>query len=183
MNTRDKIVLAAVKLFVKQGIAGTTTKEIASAAAVAEGSIYRYFASKDELAWQIFDQYCTWIAVQLEACIQNEDKITAKVRSMVHCFLNMADEDWLMFSYYLTSYHKHYKKINNKAKTPFIVILDMIGDLQKNEKEAVILSSMIIGALHQVALSKLFGMVDGSLQIFNYQITSIINSMIACAKK
>lgn len=46
---REQIMAAAVKLFARQGFARTTTKEIAQEAGLSEGTIYKYFASKQEL--------------------------------------------------------------------------------------------------------------------------------------
>jgi AcrR family transcriptional regulator len=46
---REEIVQAAMRLFARQGYARTTTKEIAAEAGIAEGTIYKYFASKLEI--------------------------------------------------------------------------------------------------------------------------------------
>jgi AcrR family transcriptional regulator len=46
---QDAILAAAARLFAEKGYHRTTTKEIADAADVSEGTIYKYFASKDEL--------------------------------------------------------------------------------------------------------------------------------------
>lgn len=46
---REQILAAAVKLFARQGYARTTTKEIAREAGLSEGTIYKYFASKQDL--------------------------------------------------------------------------------------------------------------------------------------
>jgi AcrR family transcriptional regulator len=46
---RDRILAAAVSVMRERGLTGTTTKEIARAAGVAEGSIYNHFANKTEL--------------------------------------------------------------------------------------------------------------------------------------
>jgi len=48
-DRQDQILDAAVHLFAEQGFHKTTTREIAEAAGVAEGTLYNYFASKDEL--------------------------------------------------------------------------------------------------------------------------------------
>lgn len=46
---RADILEAAMRVFAEKGIRQATTKEIAEAADIAEGTIYNYFANKDEL--------------------------------------------------------------------------------------------------------------------------------------
>ena len=46
----ERIRSAALSLFIRNGISGTTTKEIAREAGVSEGSIYNHFESKGDLA-------------------------------------------------------------------------------------------------------------------------------------
>lgn len=51
--TRARILQAAEELFVERGFKAATTAEIARRAGVAEGSIYRHFASKDDVLLQL----------------------------------------------------------------------------------------------------------------------------------
>ena len=53
-QTRDRLVRAALELFTTRGYHETTTPLIAARAGVAEGTIYRHFASKDELLNEIY---------------------------------------------------------------------------------------------------------------------------------
>lgn len=53
-GTRDRLVRAALELFTTQGYHATTTPEIAAKAGVAEGTIYRHFASKEQLLNEIY---------------------------------------------------------------------------------------------------------------------------------
>lgn len=46
---REQIMKAAIRLFARQGFARTTTRQIAREAGVSEGTIYRYFTSKQDL--------------------------------------------------------------------------------------------------------------------------------------
>jgi AcrR family transcriptional regulator len=46
---REEILQAAMRLFARQGYARTTTKEIAHEAGISEGTIYKYFPSKQEI--------------------------------------------------------------------------------------------------------------------------------------
>ena len=46
---RDQILHTAVELFSQHGFKGTTTKEIARASGVSEATVFKHFATKDEL--------------------------------------------------------------------------------------------------------------------------------------
>src|SRR3954466_2528245 len=48
-SMRERILTAAVSVIRDRGLTNATTKEIARAAGVAEGSIYNHFANKSEL--------------------------------------------------------------------------------------------------------------------------------------
>lgn len=52
---RNDIIEAAMKVFAERGIRQATIKEIADAADIAEGTIYNYFASKDDLVYGMID--------------------------------------------------------------------------------------------------------------------------------
>ncbi len=52
---RAQIVQAAVKLFAAQGYARTTTSDIAREAGISEGTIYNYFASKQDLLFAFIE--------------------------------------------------------------------------------------------------------------------------------
>ena len=45
-DTRTRILQAALRLFARKGYDGTTTRDLASAANVAEGTLFRHFANK-----------------------------------------------------------------------------------------------------------------------------------------
>jgi AcrR family transcriptional regulator len=52
---RARIVRAALELFDRQGFHETTTKAIAQRARVAEGTIFNYFATKEDIALHFFE--------------------------------------------------------------------------------------------------------------------------------
>jgi AcrR family transcriptional regulator len=49
METRDRIVDAARRVILTKGLVRATTKEIAAAASVSEGTLYNHFANKEEM--------------------------------------------------------------------------------------------------------------------------------------
>lgn len=56
---RRVIIDAALALFARKGFRGTTTKEIAEAAGCSEATIFKYFATKDELYSAILEAKAT----------------------------------------------------------------------------------------------------------------------------
>jgi AcrR family transcriptional regulator len=65
-ETREKILAAALELFRKKGIAATTTREISRKAGIAEGTLFNYFETKEDLALYFFqkgtDDVIAWYA-------------------------------------------------------------------------------------------------------------------------
>ena len=53
---RERIVKAALNLFQSKGFDATTTKAIARKAGIAEGTVFNYFKSKDDIALHFFEQ-------------------------------------------------------------------------------------------------------------------------------
>lgn len=52
-DTRTKILQAALQLFARQGYDGTTTKDLAKSAKVAEGTLFRHFANKKAILIEV----------------------------------------------------------------------------------------------------------------------------------
>ncbi|HUT84057.1 MAG TPA: TetR/AcrR family transcriptional regulator [Thermodesulfobacteriota bacterium] len=57
METRGKILKTGLKLFSKRGYLGTTTKEIARDAGIAEVTLFRHFPSKEKLFEEVINTY------------------------------------------------------------------------------------------------------------------------------
>ena len=83
-DRRSEILTAAAKVFSEKGYQRTTTRDIAEAAQVSEGTIYNYFKSKDELLIALM--------MDLKDGLQLESKLdrgsTAGSRSLVLDLLN-----------------------------------------------------------------------------------------------
>ncbi len=53
-QTKERILAAALLLFREKGLEGTTTKEISRKAGIAEGTLFNYFKTKEDLALYFF---------------------------------------------------------------------------------------------------------------------------------
>src|SRR5476651_1636175 len=55
-TTRSRIVAAALALFQAKGFETTTTKAIARKAGIAEGTVFNYFPTKEDIALHFFHE-------------------------------------------------------------------------------------------------------------------------------
>ena len=55
-RTKERILAAALRLFREKGLEGTTTKEISKKAGIAEGTLFNYFKTKEDLALYFFQK-------------------------------------------------------------------------------------------------------------------------------
>ena len=55
-RTKESILEVALQLFRQKGIEGTTTKEISKRAGIAEGTLFNYFKTKEDLALYFFQK-------------------------------------------------------------------------------------------------------------------------------
>ncbi|MBE9193321.1 TetR/AcrR family transcriptional regulator [Gloeocapsopsis crepidinum LEGE 06123] len=60
-SSRDRILKAAQRLFARQGYDGTTTRDLAVAAGVAEGTLFRHFTNKKAILIEIATQ--GWVEI------------------------------------------------------------------------------------------------------------------------
>jgi AcrR family transcriptional regulator len=56
VSAREEILDAAAGLFVRQGLAATTTRQIADQVGIRQASLYYYFAGKDEILLELLTQ-------------------------------------------------------------------------------------------------------------------------------
>ncbi len=70
-ETRAKLIETALDLFSRQGVDNTSIKDIAREAGVAQGLLYHYFVSKDDLLWGVLETHI--FAPQFQQALLEED--------------------------------------------------------------------------------------------------------------
>ena len=71
----DRILEAATSLFAEKGFHGTTVPDVANAASVGAGTIYRYFDNKEDLVNGVFVRCKTKLKLSLEAGMDTPEDI------------------------------------------------------------------------------------------------------------
>ena len=169
-TTKKKaIVDSAVRLFVEKGISETTIRDIASAAGVAEGALYRHWGGKLEMARDLFEQRFSEYGRELHARFVENADYDSRLRAVLDYLLDAHDKDPLSFRFVLFAQHQTLRYLKNipPDENPIEVIHQMVkagiesGELRPIDPQLGM--SMLVGGFLQVAVSSIYGRVTPSL--------------------
>lgn len=110
-DTRARILQAALKLFARRGYDGTTTKDLANSAQVAEGTLFRYFPSKKAILIEVATS--GWIEILTDLLTELSEMGSYKAISQVmrRRMLNMQENaDLLRVCFIEAQYHRELKE-------------------------------------------------------------------------
>ena len=166
-DTKARVERAALTLFVARGVAETTTKEIAMAASVAEGTIYRYFPSKEQLALDLFLRHHRALAEALAEAQRPAKGLRSRIDAIVRCYCEWADRDWTLFAYHLLNQHSFLIQVPDDTPNPVTVVREVIsqamraGEIPRRNVDLV--AAAAIGVVLQAATYKVYGRFTGDL--------------------
>ena len=166
-DTKARVERAALTLFVARGVAETTTREIAMAASIAEGTIYRYFPSKEKLALDLFLRHHRALAEALGEAHRPARSLRAKIEAIVTCYCDWADRDWTLFAYHLLTQHLFLAMVPEDTPNPVNVVRDVIAQAMRTgdipRRNADLAAAAAIGVVMQPATYKVYGRFTGPL--------------------
>ncbi|ODT98412.1 MAG: hypothetical protein ABS83_04455 [Rhodospirillales bacterium SCN 65-16] len=166
-ETKARVERAALTLFVARGVTETTTREIAMAASIAEGTIYRHFPSKEQLALDLFLRHHRALAEALAGAAQRAQGLRAQIDAIVRCYCEWADDDWPLFAYHLLTQHMFLTMVPEDTPNPVDVLRQVIvqamaaGEIPS--RDADLAAASAIGTVMQPATYKLYGRFEGPL--------------------
>ncbi|RJF88984.1 TetR/AcrR family transcriptional regulator [Oleomonas cavernae] len=166
-ETRQRIVAASLKLFAQKGIAATTTRDIATEAGIAEGTIYRHFPSKEAMADEIFLENYLPFARVLDSIQRRNTTTLAKIVAMVNHFYGAFDRDRDAFTYLLVSPHRVTERVPHGTATPVSVLRDVLsegiaaGTLRPLDVQLG--THLVLGLITQPANAHVYHEIEGSL--------------------
>jgi len=99
MDKQKEILAAALKLFVEFGFHGTPTSKIAKDAGVANGTLFHYFKTKDELIVALYIDIKTRLAGCISSEVEATDSIKEKCKKFYISALHWAGDNQIEFKF------------------------------------------------------------------------------------
>lgn len=167
IGVKAKVERAALELFAANGLDGVSIADIASAAGVSQGALYRHHASKEELAWSLFSTAYLRTGEELDALRVGHPGLEAGITAMVAHFCALYDDDPALFRFMLLTQHGLLPRIASGSRTPVDAIADLVRDaLAENQLNAVdpsLGAAVIMGVVLQSVTFHIYGRLAGGL--------------------
>ncbi|HNS86210.1 MAG TPA: helix-turn-helix domain-containing protein [Parvularculaceae bacterium] len=166
LSTRERIEAAALALFVERGVDAATTREIARAAGVSEGAIYRHFDSKDELAAEMFFRIHARLAGLIREAARSKRGIAEQTGAVIDAYCATADENFPLFAFHLLYTHRFLPSPED-VDNPVEAIEDIVSAAMKRREiargDAGFVAGLALGLVLQTALQIHYGRLEGPL--------------------
>lgn len=151
---RKAIENMALELFAKRGVDATTTREITDCCDCAEGTLFRHYKTKEELAVTLFKQSMGLFTLCLSDCITNEAEPARKMECLVEGFFRFATEYPLEYAYVTAGHERAFKRMPKIGRKPKDVFVQVIKEGMKKgafkKRDVNLAAAMIIGMVSRV---------------------------------
>jgi len=182
-DKRAMILRAATRVFARNGYFNSKVADIARAAEVADGTVYLYFKSKEEILHSIFDQNMAEAIAAGRKLIENLDDPRQKLRRIAKLHLERlgADRDLaVVFQVELRGSTKFMEEFSAAGFAEYLALLrrtfeegQRVGVFRK-ELNATVAAKILFGALDEMATNwiiskrsyKLEPMADVVMDVF-----------------
>lgn len=134
-DKRTRILDAALKTFVKRGFPDTKVAEIASEAGVAEGTLYNYFPSKEDLLLALFDEKWGGIIEEIKGKISRLDDPNKKLKAIFSLVVRMFKKNRQLAELFMVDVKQSSIFLNNYTINRIVEFLDLIEEVLEEGKE------------------------------------------------
>jgi AcrR family transcriptional regulator len=177
-----QVMRAAIHLFVQKGIDGTTIKDIAKAAGVAEGALYRHFKSKDDLAWHLFSTHLNHFTTELMSKVLSRPSTKERIKVFVQESFEAYESDRDLFTYLILREHSELQKYAQNYPHPGNVVIKIIEDGQQagdiKPGDPFFWGSLFVGGVIRVCVVRMYGTLKEDARSFTQETADAIWEML-----
>ena len=166
-STIARIKDVALRLMVEKGVAETTIRDLAREAGVAEGTLYRHYASKEDMVRDLFREHYAEFARRLERLMAGHRTVRAKLAAVVQDTCRQFDQAPTVYRFLLFAQHEAMRRFPPGLDSPIPVLRAMLkqgiktGEVKMTNPDLG--AAMILGLLIQPAVSVVNGTLSAPL--------------------
>jgi len=183
-DKRERILDAAVRVFARKGFHATRVSEVAKAAGVADGTIYLYFESKDELLRSLFEDRVETLLSHMKTELPKLPNAPAKLRRILEIQLGVLGGERDLAEVFTVIFRQSTKLLKQYAAPKFTAYLNAIAAVVSEGQAAgdfrvdvapLLVARATWGALDGIALTWALGRAErGALARAAGQLADVI---------
>jgi TetR/AcrR family fatty acid metabolism transcriptional regulator len=160
-DKRARILDAAVKVFAERGFFTATVAEIARAAKVADGTIYLYFKSKEDLLVRLFEDKMSRLLEEARGALAREEDAAARLRRFIQLHFALVEKNPDLAAVLIVELRQS-ELVKGLPKAKLAAYLDLIAEVVGEGQQAgqfvreaspATVKRAVFGALDELALA------------------------------
>jgi TetR/AcrR family transcriptional regulator, fatty acid metabolism regulator protein len=156
-DKRERILDAAERVFARRGFFNSRVAEIARDAGVADGTIYLYFKSKDDLLISLFESRMERVITEMRARVGETDDVLKRVLVFIRTYARLAQENPYGAEVLTIELRQSSKFMKEYANPRFADFMRLLSSLIEEGQTAGLLYDDIPAP---IAARALFGAID-----------------------
>lgn len=157
IDKRGKIIDAAIHIFAQKGFYDSKISDIAAEAGVADGTIYLYFANKEDLIIHVFEESVNRFILHIRAELSKESNPAEKLRRLIVLHLDLVCRHPELAQVIQVELRRSSKFMKGYNRGKFIDYLGIISDIvQEGQEKGVFRTDLSHGFLRRI----IFGALD-----------------------
>ena len=157
-DKRDRILKAAVKVFARNGFHATRVSEVAKAAGVADGTIYLYFKSKEELLVSLFEDRVSKLLAFMQDNLPKLPSAPDRLRAVIDMQLGLLEGERELAEVITVILRQSTRLMKEFAAPKFSAYLDAIATIVQEGQAA---GDFRQDVSPSIAARAVFGALDG----------------------
>ncbi len=184
LTKKIDVIDAALALFMKKGIKATTTRDIALRAGISEGTIYRHFHSKEDLAESIFEDNLDYFWKYLKGYLKNTKNTEEMLQAFVAGFFEFSRREQRRYGFIIAAHQTELKKHSREKMKPKQMLTKILRLGQKEgifrKMDLPLAGAMVMGTIMQT----IFYLKNGRIAV-NYDdvIEEVTQTCLRMVKK
>ena len=176
-TTRAGIERAALRLFVTRGLRGTTVRDIATRAGVAEGTLYRHWRSKRDLARSVFRGCADTVTAALREATAAERTPEAKLVAAIRALFRCARDELLLYELLVLPPSRETQGFFGRSASPADVLAGVIAEGCDRGDFALgidprLAAECILGSINRIAIYRRLGILPRRLAEYEDEVSA-----------
>lgn len=160
IQKREDIERGVIEVVARKGLRGTTIQDIADAASVSPGLLYRYWKNRDDLAADVYRQRYLALLERLGTLAAAPGTVPEKLRALIGAFLRFADDEPVLLRFLLLSQHDLADRVPESAGVHTMarnLIRAGVSEGWLREMDAELAVQLLLGLVLQPVVGATYG--------------------------